>query len=434
MLLLCCKLIKEQEVSENQHFYLFKILRAHILPLTNCAFNKSGDRFITGSYDRTCKVWNTNTGEELLTLEGHKNVVYAIAFNNPFGDKIITGSFDKTCKIWNSQTGELIHTLRGHATEIVCLSFNPQGDIVATGSMDNTAKLWDVDTGTELCTLLGHTAEIVSLCFNQTGDMLITGSFDHTTKLWDVKTGRCIHSFAGHKGEISSCSFDWSGERCITGSIDRTCKIWNVKTGACINTLRGHNDEILDVCFNSTGTKLVTASADGTARVYNTMTGACISILVGHEGEISKVPPSPRPKRSALSVPIFVTPSSYNLCRCSLIRRATASLQHPATRRVACGVLILENVFRFSKATSTRFFRARSIMRATLSSPAARITRAESGNANALPLFATPPLIVSRPPCSATSKKKLVVDKFMTSNKNMKSRFSNFKSHAFTYA
>ena len=83
-------------------------MRAHILPLTNCAFNKSGDRFITGSYDRTCKVWNTLTGEELLTLEGHKNVVYAIAFNNPFGDKIVTGSFDKTAKIWDSATGELL--------------------------------------------------------------------------------------------------------------------------------------------------------------------------------------------------------------------------------------------------------------------------------------------------------------------------------------
>ena len=55
--------------------------------------------FITGSYDRTCKVWDTQTGDELLTLEGHKNVVYAIAFNNPYGDKIITGSFDKTCKV-----------------------------------------------------------------------------------------------------------------------------------------------------------------------------------------------------------------------------------------------------------------------------------------------------------------------------------------------
>ena len=98
----------------------------------------------------------------MLTLEGHKNVVYAIAFNNPYGDKIITGSFDKTCKLWSAETGQLHHTYRGHATEIVCLGFNPQGTLVATGSMDNTAKLWDVTSGKETHTLLGHTAEIVS--------------------------------------------------------------------------------------------------------------------------------------------------------------------------------------------------------------------------------------------------------------------------------
>ena len=56
-----------------------------MLPLTNCAFNKGGDKFITGSYDRTCKVWDTASGEELHTLDGHRNVVYAISFNNPYG-------------------------------------------------------------------------------------------------------------------------------------------------------------------------------------------------------------------------------------------------------------------------------------------------------------------------------------------------------------
>lgn len=97
--------------------------------------------------------------QELLSLQGHKNVVYAIAFNNPFGDKIITGSFDKTCKVrreacltrgrgdltfcsvalprvqlWDANTGQLYHTLRGHLTEIVCLTFNPQSTCIATGT------------------------------------------------------------------------------------------------------------------------------------------------------------------------------------------------------------------------------------------------------------------------------------------------------------
>lgn len=67
--------------------------------------------------------------------------VYAIAFNNPFGDKIVTGSFDKTAKLWDAYTGQLYYTLKGHDTEIVCLGFNPQSTLIATGSMDNTAKV-----------------------------------------------------------------------------------------------------------------------------------------------------------------------------------------------------------------------------------------------------------------------------------------------------
>lgn len=55
------KLLDKLQYAPHQDFTLFKVLRAHILPLTNCAFNKSGDRFITGSYDRTCKVRCTAT-------------------------------------------------------------------------------------------------------------------------------------------------------------------------------------------------------------------------------------------------------------------------------------------------------------------------------------------------------------------------------------
>ena len=57
--------------------------------------------------------------------EGHRNVG-AIAFNNPYGDKIITGSFDKTCKLWNAETGALYH-IPWLSLEIVCLSFNLTG-------------------------------------------------------------------------------------------------------------------------------------------------------------------------------------------------------------------------------------------------------------------------------------------------------------------
>jgi dynein assembly factor with WDR repeat domains 1 len=199
----------EGEASQRD-FFLFKVLRAHVLPLTNCAFNKSGDRFITGSYDRTCKVFDTDSGNELLNLEGHRNVVYAIAFNNPFGDKIVTASFDRSCKLWDATTGHLYSTYIGHELEIVCIDTNPSdGSSIATGSMDRTARIWDTETGVCLHTLKGHGAEIISLQYDSCGKYMITGSFDNTVRLWDVRHGRCIREFVGHTGEISSARLNF---------------------------------------------------------------------------------------------------------------------------------------------------------------------------------------------------------------------------------
>ena len=128
--------------NQEQKFKLFKVLRAHLLPLTNCAFNKAGDKFITGSYDRTCKVWDTESGAELLSLEEHKNVVYTMAFNNPFGNLIVTGSFDRTAKIWieaaEDLVFELLHNLEGHRDSITSAAFSPDGTEVVTGSHDKT--------------------------------------------------------------------------------------------------------------------------------------------------------------------------------------------------------------------------------------------------------------------------------------------------------
>uniref|UniRef100_A0A8C1DKZ5 Dynein assembly factor with WD repeat domains 1 n=1 Tax=Cyprinus carpio carpio TaxID=630221 RepID=A0A8C1DKZ5_CYPCA len=268
---LICKLQEKVGQKDDRRFYLFRALQAHNLPLTNVAFNKSGSSFITGSYDRTCKLWDTASGEELHTLEGHRNIVYAIAFNNPYGDKVATGSFDKTCKLWSAETGKCFYTFRGHTAEIVCLAFSPQSILVATGSMDTTAKLWDVESGKEVSTLAGHFAEIISLSFNTMGDHLVMGSLDHTAILWDISSGMlCVCEVISGRGVVCVCD--------ITGCV-----------GQCLATLLGHNDEVLDVCFNYAGQLIATASADGTSRVFSAETFQCLCQLEGHKGEISKV-------------------------------------------------------------------------------------------------------------------------------------------------
>ncbi|KAH6585755.1 hypothetical protein BASA61_006738 [Batrachochytrium salamandrivorans] len=234
---LLTRLHRKMVAMDRPRYELVKTLRTHVMPLTNCVFTKAGDRFITGSYDRLCKIWDTANGTELRSLEGHNNVVYALAFNNPYGDKIATGSFDKTAKIWDSNTGKCLHSLTGHTKEVVCLSFNPHSSLLATGSMDCVSILWDVCSGNEVRRLKGHSGEIVSLSFSQDGALVLTGSFDSTLNIWDMRCNSPAATLIGHRAEISNAQFNFSGTNVLSGSIDCTARIWDITSGKCLYTL-----------------------------------------------------------------------------------------------------------------------------------------------------------------------------------------------------
>ncbi len=100
-----------------------------------------------------------------------------------------TGSHDKTIKLWNVETGEEIRTLEGHDAWVYSVSFSPESEALATGSKDNTIKLWNVETGEEIRTLKGHDDSVWSISFSQDGQTLATGSLDNTIKLWGGKIG-----------------------------------------------------------------------------------------------------------------------------------------------------------------------------------------------------------------------------------------------------
>uniref|UniRef100_A0A8V0ZUQ5 Dynein assembly factor with WD repeat domains 1 n=1 Tax=Gallus gallus TaxID=9031 RepID=A0A8V0ZUQ5_CHICK len=234
--------------KEDHKFYLFKVLRAHILPLTNVAFNKSGSCFITGSYDRTCKVWDTASGEELHTLEGHKNVVYAIAFNNPYG---------------------MLHVLIGHRGEISSAQFNWDCSLIVTGSMDKTCMLWNATTGAHIATLTGHSDEIMDVCFDYAGQRIATASADGSGRVYNAETKKCIAKLEGHGGEISKICFNPKGNRILTASSDKTARLWDAATGHCLQILEGHTDEIFSCAFNYKGNIIITGSKDNTCRVWH---------------------------------------------------------------------------------------------------------------------------------------------------------------------
>ncbi len=254
-----------------------------------------GKRLATGSWDGTAKVWDAATGRELLTLKGHTSGVNGIAFS-PDGTRLATGSWDNTAKVWNAVTGQELLTLTGHNAGIVGVAFSPDGTRLATASYDKTAKVWDAATGKELLTLTGHTAEVSSIAFSPDGSRLATASLDNTAKVWDAATGRELFTLQGHVSQVWVIAFSPDGSRLATGSYDKTAKIWDAATGQELLTLSGQNkDAIRGLAFSPDGTRLATASYDRTADVWDVATGHLLFALTGHTDAVLAIAFSPDP-------------------------------------------------------------------------------------------------------------------------------------------
>ena len=83
---------------------------------------------------------------QLVAQLGHSNGIRCIAFS-PNGRYVLTGSRDKTARLWDLETGLEFRKFEGHKDDIFSVAFSPDGLHALTGSIDNTARLWDLETG-----------------------------------------------------------------------------------------------------------------------------------------------------------------------------------------------------------------------------------------------------------------------------------------------
>jgi hypothetical protein len=138
---------------------LVRTLWGHILPVNGCVISADGRLIVSASDDRTLKVWETQTGEEHLTLRGHEKGVRDCAISAD-GRLIVSASDDTTLKVWDAQTGEELRTLSGHrAEQVLGCAISADGRLIISASDDKTLKIWETQTGEERHTLSGHHAD-----------------------------------------------------------------------------------------------------------------------------------------------------------------------------------------------------------------------------------------------------------------------------------
>ena len=256
----------------------------HAKGVSSVSLSSGGNHVLTGSDDRTAKLWNAHTGNIVHTFP-HAIRVRSVSFS-PDESKILT-SENTTAKLWDVSTGNLIHTFQ--LNEFVnSISFSPDGNQVLTGLDEGAAKLWDTSTGVLLHTFQ-HAQQVTATTFSPDSRQILTASRDCTAKLWDVGTRNLIRTFQ-HSNLITSVSFSPDGNQILTGSWDTTAKLWNAHTGNLINTFQ-HDGWVSELSFSPDGRKILTSS-DNITKLWDAETGNLLHIL-RHTSRISSVSFSP---------------------------------------------------------------------------------------------------------------------------------------------
>jgi WD40 repeat protein len=171
-------------------------------PITGLGFTGDGNTLVTGSADKTARVWKLAASVPIRKFD-HPNLVDTVAYH-PGGKLAATGCHDGNVRIWDIERGPVVRTIAAHTTPapqpIYCVVWAPDGKSLVSTCYDGGAKLWG--EGGNLIREFrpykekefdkGHREAIFTAVFTPDGKFLYTGSSDKLIKKWDVNTGQVV--------------------------------------------------------------------------------------------------------------------------------------------------------------------------------------------------------------------------------------------------
>jgi WD40 repeat protein len=251
---------------------------------------------VSGSQDKTVRVWDPTTGALQATFTGHGGIVYAVACTVLDGQPVVvSGSEDETVRVWDLATGALRATLAhdGWVGAVACSVLDGQ-PVVISGE-DEMILVWDLATGALRATLDGHDDEVSAVACTVLDGQPVVISSDHrgSVRVWDLASGALWATLTGHDDSVSAvaCTVLDGQLVVVSGIDDGSIWVWNPATGALWRTLACHDNLVTSVaCMVLDGQPVVVSgSRDGSVGVWDLASGALRATLAGHDSFVSAV-------------------------------------------------------------------------------------------------------------------------------------------------
>ena len=270
-----------------------KPFQGHDDYVLSVAFSPDGQHIASGSADRTLRLWDRAGNPVGLPFRGHESAVLAVAFS-PDGGAIASASADQSIRLWSLSGTPLGAPLQGHKAAVRAVAFSPDGTTIASGSDDRTILCWKPDgtpVGAPFC---GHESAVLAVAFSPDGQRLVSAGGDRTVRLWERDGIPIGAPLRGHKSAVLSVTYSPDGKTIASGSEDRTIRLWSRDGIPAAPPFQGHEDYVRSVAFSPDGQTLVSGSADRTIRLWKHDGTPIAPPFAGHEDYIRSVAVSPK--------------------------------------------------------------------------------------------------------------------------------------------